>query len=113
MTGERRRILVVAHTGRADTIEAAVRVSDALSAAGATPVMDAEQWAELGEHGSRIPMLEVLGRDVALDEVELAIVLGGDGTILRAAELTRGSAAPILGINMGHVGFLAESERDD
>ena len=113
MTGEQRRILVVAHTGRADTIEAAVRVSDSLSAAGATPVMDPEQWAELGDHGARVPLVEVLGRDVAIDEVELAIVLGGDGTILRAAELTRGSAAPILGINMGHVGFLAESERDD
>ena len=113
MTAEQRRILIVAHTGRADTIEAAVRVSDALSAAGATPVMDAEQWAELGDHGTRIPLVEVLDRDVQIDQVELAIVLGGDGTILRAAELTRGSAAPILGINMGHVGFLAESERDD
>ena len=113
MTAEQRRILIVAHTGRADTIEAAVRVSDALSVAGATPVMDAEQWAELGDHGTRIPLVEVLDRDVQIDQVELAIVLGGDGTILRAAELTRGSAAPILGINMGHVGFLAESERDD
>ena len=40
-------------------------------------------------------------------------MLGGDGTILRSAELVRGSAAPLLGINLGHVGFLAESERDD
>jgi NAD+ kinase len=54
-----------------------------------------------------------LGEDVAVDEIELAIVLGGDGTILRAAELVRGGTAPVLGINMGHVGFLAESERDD
>ncbi len=45
--------------------------------------------------------------------MELAIVLGGDGTILRAAETVRGGRAPILGINMGHVGFLAEIERDD
>ena len=47
------------------------------------------------------------------DELELAIVLGGDGTILRAAELVRGCSAPVLGINMGHVGFLAEIDRDD
>ena len=40
-------------------------------------------------------------------------MLGGDGTILRAAELTRGDGAPLLGVNLGHVGFLAESERDD
>jgi len=41
-------------------------------------------------------------------EVEAVIVLGGDGTILRAAELVRGENVPILGINMGNVGFLAE-----
>ena len=40
-------------------------------------------------------------------------MLGGDGSILRAAELVRGGTAPVLGINLGHVGFLAESERDD
>ena len=38
---------------------------------------------------------------------------GGEGTILRAAELTRGTGVPLLGVNLGHVGFLAESERDD
>lgn len=43
--------------------------------------------------------------------VEIAIVLGGDGTILRAAELVREQNAPILGINLGHVGFLAEVEK--
>ena len=43
--------------------------------------------------------------------VEIAIVLGGDGTILRAAELVRDQSTPILGINLGHVGFLAEVER--
>jgi NAD+ kinase len=40
-------------------------------------------------------------------------VLGGDGTILRAAEIVRDGSAPVLGINMGHVGFLAEIEADD
>jgi NAD+ kinase len=40
--------------------------------------------------------------------LELAVVLGGDGTILRAAELVRGFPIPILGINLGNVGFLAE-----
>ena len=45
-------------------------------------------------------------------EIELVIVLGGDGTILRAAELVRGRGTPLVGINLGHVGFLAESEVD-
>jgi len=50
----------------------------------------------------------------AFDEsskVDLAVVLGGDGTMLRASELFRGKKLPILGINLGHVGFLAEIER--
>jgi NAD+ kinase len=45
------------------------------------------------------------------DQVDIAVVLGGDGTMLRAAELSRGKSTPILGINLGHVGFLAEIER--
>src|SRR5699024_1203688 len=44
---------------------------------------------------------------------ELVIVLGGDGTILRAAERFHGSGVPLMGVNLGHVGFLAESERED
>jgi NAD+ kinase len=46
-----------------------------------------------------------------LPEIEIAVVLGGDGTILRAAELTLTRNIPLLGINMGHVGFMAEVER--
>jgi NAD+ kinase len=44
-------------------------------------------------------------------EVEVAVVLGGDGTILRAAEVTITRNIPLLGINLGHVGFMAEVEK--
>src|SRR3954451_6842388 len=57
--------------------------------------------------------IEVLDEDVSLEKVDLGMVLGGDGTILRSAELVRGSDVPLLGVNLGHVGFLAESERAD
>jgi NAD+ kinase len=46
-----------------------------------------------------------------LPDIELAVVLGGDGTILRAAEVTLARKIPLLGINLGHVGFLAEVNR--
>jgi NAD+ kinase len=46
-----------------------------------------------------------------LEPAELVVVLGGDGTILRGAEVARSQGIPILGINLGHVGFLAEVEK--
>ncbi|MEY3279586.1 MAG: hypothetical protein RIR63_778 [Actinomycetota bacterium] len=48
-----------------------------------------------------------------LPEVEIAVILGGDGTILRGAELTRERNIPLLGINIGHVGFMAEVIRPE
>ena len=46
-------------------------------------------------------------------DCEVALVLGGDGTILRAVELTHETVTPLLGVNLGHVGFLAEAEPED
>ena len=108
-----RPILVVAHAKREDTVAAALRVVDALRGAGATPVLPAADHDEFVALDERFADVGLLGSDVAIHDLELAIVLGGDGTILRAAELVRGSEAPVLGINMGHVGFLAEIDRDD
>lgn len=107
----RRNILVVAHARRDDTVAAARRVIAALLAADARPVLPGDDEAlaiELDDIGP----FAALGADVAVGEIELVISLGGDGTILRAAELVRGGEAPVLGINMGHVGFLAEIEAD-
>lgn len=47
----------------------------------------------------------------SLPELEVGVVLGGDGTMLRAAEVTRKHQIPLLGVNLGHVGFLAEVEK--
>jgi len=91
-----RRALVVTHRGREEAVTATREVVRELERAGVEPVLAAED-ADAAD----------------LPSFELAIVLGGDGTILRAAELTRGTGVPLLGVNLGHVGFLAESERDD
>lgn len=107
-----RCILVVAHTGRAESLSAAVDVVRLLRAAGVRPVVDDESLDDVRSATGEGELL-VLGVDIEVGELELVIVLGGDGTILRAAELARGGSAPLLGINLGHVGFLAESERDD
>jgi NAD+ kinase len=108
-----RNILVVAHTGRDDSRDAAVLVSRLLLDAGVRPVLSALERADLIAVDPELSVVSVLHDEVGLGDIELTIVLGGDGTILRAAEVTRGSAAPLLGVNLGHIGFLAESERDD
>lgn len=113
MTHPQRRILVVVHAHRGDNADAAQRVLHALRAADAQPVLAADDRADLEAGGIDLEGVATLAVDVPVDDIELAIVLGGDGTILRAAELVREGTAPVLGINMGHVGFLAEIERDD
>ena len=118
MTATPRMILVVAHTGRADSLEAAITVCEQLVAAGAIPVLAADEREDLlRSTPSLADSLATFGTSaqpgIAVTDLELAIVLGGDGTILRAAEMVRGSSVPLLGVNLGHVGFLAESERDD
>lgn len=112
-----RHILVVSHTARPEAIEATVSVVQELRAAGVTPVMAASDRADFLPHlGERTPVgLSSSAGDAGptLAGLEIALVLGGDGTILRAAEILRGSGCPILGVNLGHVGFLAETESHD
>ncbi|WIE75224.1 NAD kinase [Curtobacterium sp. MCSS17_007] len=112
MSADDRHILLVSHTGRQDSIDAAVEVCDLLHAAGLTPVMPFDEYADVRRAEASVGQVDILGVDVQADQLEIVIVLGGDGTILRAAELVRGTGAPIVGVNLGHVGFLAESERD-
>lgn len=107
----KRHFLVVAHTGRAETLTASADVCRRLIADGVVPVLAPGDRDDVLAHDPGL-VTESLGEGVSLADVELAIVLGGDGTILRAAELVRESATPILGINLGHVGFLAEAERE-
>ncbi|MCZ4497842.1 MAG: kinase [Marmoricola sp.] len=106
-----RRILLLAHTGRDEAVAVAGKVVAALSAHGLVVRALAEEAAHLGIETTR--GIEIVEEATAADGCELAVVIGGDGTILRAAEITRDSGTPLLGVNLGHVGFLAEAESDD
>ncbi|MGV3713862.1 NAD kinase [Pseudolysinimonas sp.] len=110
---EHRHLLVVAHTGRPDSLEAGIEVCRQLIAAGLTPVLSPDEHRDLLAAAPDLAPVAILGEGVEKRQLELVIVLGGDGTILRAAELSRGCDAPLLGVNLGHVGFLAEAERED
>lgn len=107
-----RRFLVVFHPGRTETVRTASSICRRLLDAGVQPVVLAQEREALIAHAREA---EVVGTFDPADagEVELVITLGGDGTILRASELQRATDAPLLGINMGHVGFLAEAEVAD
>ena len=100
-----RSVLLMAHTGRADAAEAARGVAQRLQQAGVEVRVLAGEAAPLGLSGAA-----VCDPEAAAAGAELVLVLGGDGTILRAAELARGAGVPLLGVNLGRVGFLAEAE---
>jgi len=108
-----RAFLVLSHTGRPESRRAALEAVRYLLQAGAVPVLLPSEHADLSADGPEISHAAVLDRDCDLSEIELALVLGGDGTILRSAEIVRGAELPLLGVNLGHVGFLAEAEREE
>lgn len=100
-----RTVLLVAHTGRGEAVGAAQAVAERLDASGIVIRLLDSEAEDLGIDGEVVPSDGAAPRDC-----EVVVVIGGDGTILRAAELTRDSGTPLLGINLGHVGFLAEAE---
>jgi len=107
-----RRILLLAHTGRDDARDVSRAVVSSLQAQGLVVRMLEEEAKELDlPPGSGVETVTV--ENAGAEECELAVVIGGDGTILRAAELTHGTPTPLLGVNLGHVGFLAEAESED
>ena len=105
-----RRVLLMTHPSRPEALEVAIGVAERLAEAGIEVRVPAGEIADsiLGQHP-----LSVVHDDVPPEEIELVVVLGGDGTILRGAEVARRPGVPVLGVNLGHVGFLAEAERED
>jgi NAD+ kinase len=104
-----RSALVVVHATRAEARGVGSRIASGLMAAGFGVVVSEEDAEGLDLPGVRV----VPGDEHAATGCEIVVVVGGDGTILRAAERARGARVPLLGVNLGRVGFLAEAERDD
>ena len=102
----KRTALLVVHTGRKPALGAGRQLADRLVAAGMNVRVLQSEAAALD-----CPAAQVAAGGA--DGAELVIALGGDGTLLRAAEFARPSGAALLGVNRGHVGFLSEAERTD
>lgn len=103
-----RAILLVTHTGRPAALAAGRQVATRLAQAGVAVHAIEQEAADLG-----CPEVIAIPPTEAGDGVELVLVIGGDGTLLRAADLVRPNGTPLLGVNLGRVGFLAEAEQED
>ena len=95
-----RNLLIVCNPSRVDAVVAAVELQQNLASTfGIYTISEVD-----------IPGL-IRSTVATLPEIEVAVVLGGDGTMLRAAEVAQERDIPLLGVNLGHVGFLSEVER--
>ncbi|MEN9304760.1 MAG: hypothetical protein RLY76_28 [Actinomycetota bacterium] len=97
-----RTLLIVLHPNRPEAKDVAKEILHNLEDFG---------FSFISTTATDIAGVEFVDRDALpkrLASIELALVLGGDGTILRGAEMVHGSNVPVLGINLGHVGFLAQ-----
>ena len=113
-----RTILLVVHPGREEADETAHRVAKALGRNGIRLRVLSREAADVG----KLHLADLRSTGVDIDVVddehrsaegcELVLVLGGDGTFLRAAELARNAEIPVLGVNLGRIGFLAEAEAE-
>lgn len=122
MTSQERQrtVLLVVHSGREEATDTARRVEKVLDEHGiALRVLTAEAVDQGSMHLEGDDDRELGAATTPVDPdtgaaegCELVLVLGGDGTFLRAAELARSADIPVLGVNLGRIGFLAEAEAD-
>ncbi|WP_329789948.1 NAD kinase [Lentzea sp. DG1S-22] len=104
-----REVLLVVHTGHQSNIDLARQVAGRLAVGGVTTRVLDDEARDLGPSCCT---KVVPADDHAAEGTELVLVLGGDGTLLRGAELARPARVPVLGVNLGRVGFLAEADSD-
>lgn len=109
-----REVQLVVHVGRDTNRRTAATVARRLAASGIRLRVLAEEWAAVrgGDVGEGLEPRIVDGRPGCAEGSEVVLVLGGDGTLLRAAEMARPCGVPMLGVNLGRIGFLAEAEEE-
>jgi NAD+ kinase len=102
----KRQVLLVVNPTREEARSGALSLAQQLKA------RDISVFQALSTEGDHMAGIPVRENSTSINDFELVIVLGGDGTMLRSAEMVRSSNVPLLGVNLGHVGFLAEIEKN-
>ncbi|WP_028935430.1 NAD kinase [Pseudonocardia spinosispora] len=106
-----REALLVVHAGRRANQDVAAAVVRRLASAGIRLRVFADEWDDMPRDlPAGMEPVPVDFEPESAKGVEVVLVLGGDGTLLRAAELARPAGVPLLGVNLGRVGFLAEAD---
>lgn len=106
-----RAVAVLLHPSRPEALDSAVDFIEQIADRGiATRVLE-ESYEAVRERVR--PEVEVQLVDPDTPQVEMVLVFGGDGSILRGAELAVPWQVPLLGVNLGHVGFLAELDASE
>ena len=96
---------LVVHTGRDRAVDAARHAARLLADHGVELVaLREDDGLELGTEVTRVD------RSAFVDDTDVVLSFGGDGTFLRAAHRCRDTGVPVLGVNLGRIGFLAEIE---
>ena len=96
-------VIILVNDHNPHAVEAAARIRAHL---------EAQVMGCVARNVSQLPPLWQIDQE-APSEASLAVVLGGDGTLLKAAHLVRGSSTPILGVNFGNLGFLTNAPEGD
>ena len=101
-------VYISPNPGKSSARELALRAAQILRAHGASVLME-QKWKQ----DCNIAGVEYLPFEACMEQTDVILTIGGDGTILHVANLTLSYHKPILGINLGRCGFLATCEVDE
>ncbi len=108
MSPEFKTIALIGKYQSAEVTDVLSLLADFLSKAGASVWIEEETATATGKSFDRVASFDAIGKDA-----NLAIVIGGDGTMLNAARRLSAHTVPLMGINLGRLGFLTDISRDD